>query len=62
MHKHQAIKTIATCWSHCVDPKRCNHDAAHGNITRTEHCKCGATRQIESNGRFATMNRWSKAS
>lgn len=44
-------------WSHCVAATACS-GAAHGGITYIEHCRCGAERRIESNGRHEAKGSW----
>jgi len=50
-HRHRAVeaKQKDTCWTHCVDPHRCDSSGAHGNITRVDYCACGAVRETEIN-------------
>lgn len=40
-----------------ADAKRPN-PLAHGNITRTETCSCGATRQVNVNGTHKEIGSW----
>lgn len=64
MHSHKAIKEmrLMSGWTHCVDPYRCaatpNRQEAHGNVIYTDTCRCGATRESESNGGRLNYGPW----
>lgn len=49
-------------WHTCVTPEACaarpERQAAHGNITRTDVCSCGATRQAEINAGRTNYGPW----
>jgi hypothetical protein len=66
-HRHKAIAAKAQTrgWSFCVTPDRCaanpQYTEAHGNVTVTDHCACGATRMSESNGGMINYAPWSEA-
>ena len=55
-HKHKSIRSTERCFSGCVsadcDPR------SHGNITVTEYCSCGATRQSNINQFFEEKGEW----
>jgi hypothetical protein len=62
IHQHRVKKSIDRCWTFCVTPARCAahplRQNAHGNITRTDYCACGATRQTEINCNSANTGPW----
>lgn len=64
-HKHQAIpqKAMDRCWDHCVAAccARPEREVAHGNITRTDVCRCGATRESEINAGRTNYGPWEEA-
>ena len=56
-HRHRVMSVRTQCWIGCVDPEACD-GASHGNITDTQTCRCGATRQAEINGRHEVTGPW----
>ena len=60
-HRHRAIttRTATQGWSHCVAAGPCD-GTAHGAVTFTEHCRCGAIRLTESNGQHQATSGWEK--
>jgi hypothetical protein len=64
MHKHKAITSSwqTRPWVHCVTPEECaampHWQRAHGNITVTDRCRCGAWRDSEINGGKVNYGPW----
>ena len=64
MHTHKAIPTKQKLrpWTHCVTPAECaanpRREVAHGNVIYLDHCRCGATREMESNGGRRNYGPW----
>jgi hypothetical protein len=54
-HIHRAIpaKQKMRGWMYCVTPDACaanpRRETAHGNVVFVDRCRCGATREMESN-------------
>ena len=50
-HTHRAIKGAETIMGYSAPVADCEHQnpAAHGNICRTDRCRCGALRQTNVN-------------
>lgn len=61
-HRHRAIKgaTKTYCYSGPIEGAREN-PRAHGNICFVEICKCGATREANSNWGHVEQGRWRRA-
>lgn len=63
-HIHKARPSLSEDrgWVFCVTPHECagkpSRQAAHGNITRQEMCRCGATRLVEINGGMLNVGPW----
>lgn len=63
-HIHRALKARATDmgWTHCVTPHECaanpRRQAAHGNIVRSDLCRCGAYRLTEINAGEVNYGPW----
>jgi hypothetical protein len=60
-HVHKAIPALSVTagWSHCVAKNPCScSGAAHGNVTCSDTCACGATRDSEWNGRHRQYGAW----
>lgn len=59
-HKHRPLKTTEQCFVGAI-PDAIKPDArAHGNVTQTDVCRCGASRQVNVNQGFREIGRWSK--
>jgi hypothetical protein len=47
---------------YCVTPHECaanpQRGVAHGNVIYVDHCRCGAARQMESNGGRHNYGPW----
>ena len=56
-HRHRPMTERMSGWSRCVDPYRCD-GRAHGNVVWLQVCRCGASRQIEINGRWSVTSHW----
>lgn len=58
-HKHKAKPALTRerCFSGPVSGAEPNR-AAHGNITVTEQCQCGATRKTNVNGHHVERGGW----
>lgn len=56
-HRHRADRSETRAYSSCVTPYRCN-PAAHGHVTITDICRCGARRSTLINGRHEERGRW----
>ena len=56
-HTHRAHTSETRGFSHCVAPDRCN-PAAHGNVTATARCRCGATRESAINQVYLERGSW----
>lgn len=63
-HHHAAVSSNDRCWTNCITPKKCAKDplrqSAHGNIVRTEVCRCGAMREIEINSVCLNYSTWKR--
>jgi hypothetical protein len=55
-HKHRVIRAEVRCFSGPV--KQPQNVAAHGGVTETQHCACGATRKVNVNGRHEECGSW----
>lgn len=56
-HKHRrAYEGSPYAFDHCLSPE-CN-PVAHGNVSVTVFCRCGASRQENRNGGFAEAGPW----
>ena len=60
LHHHRPQSTAVDAWVACVAPDRCVQFLAHGNITQRDVCRCGAIRETEMYGTFATVGDWTK--
>jgi len=64
-HKHYPKSESETGWGGCVTPHQCMTTPArcdaHGGITRTQVCRCGAERKIESNCWDQNASMWAVA-
>jgi hypothetical protein len=60
-HRHRAVRRGDDWgWVACVaDGTSCH--AAHGGITYTEYCSCGAARRVEVNGAHRAKGPWKEA-
>ena len=56
MHKHRATDSIDRPFEGPV--RTPENRAAHGNITRTETCRCGATRRTNINQGYMGRGPW----
>ena len=56
---HSAVHESDRCFTGPVS--RQQNQAAHGGITRTETCRCGATRRVNVNGRHEEAGDWEAA-
>jgi hypothetical protein len=60
-HTHKAIdsKSELYGWVRCVNPSRCQGESsAHGGVMYIDHCRCGALRKTEINGRAKCFGLW----
>ena len=58
-HRHRAIdpNPDPRCWTACVAPGQCR-PGAHGNITVSLRCRCGAIKVVAVNGRHQETTGW----
>ncbi len=58
-HTHRAVPTEhrTVGWSHCVAGEP-DCGAAHGAVVHVDHCRCGAMRKVETNGRHSASTGW----
>ena len=56
-HRHRMVWTAFRCYSGPIAGAEPNR-AAHGNVTETQRCACGATREINVNGRHIEAGPW----
>ena len=52
-HRHRPAKMRDSPFLGCVAPVGQCSPASHGGITRVQTCTCGATRRVNSDGRYA---------
>lgn len=58
-HTHTPSRTQTACWSGCVAPSRVGcSGAAHGCVTLTDMCECGASRRREVNQCYEVAGVW----
>ena len=57
-HKHKPASTRTYPWTRCVDWERPHSEAAHGNVTEMQVCRCGWWRLVELNGRHRHAGPW----
>ena len=59
VHKHKAIMSEREIrpWTHCV-LHHWHNDDSHGGVMLIDHCRCGAVRYSEENGRYITYGEW----
>lgn len=58
MHKHRSwFDTALRSWTGCVIPY-CNEPRAHGGVTWTEYCRCGAHRHVEASAGWRNYGPW----
>lgn len=62
MHHHMPIKKERRVvpYQVCTNELNCD-EAAHGNITEIDHCRCGAVRRTNINQHYRESSGWRKA-
>lgn len=60
--QHRPVKGFSRIanWTRCVsdDSEQACTGEAHGGVTYTDRCACGATRRTEGNGRYIVRGAW----
>ena len=56
-HRHRMVWTAFFCYAGPIAGAEPN-PAAHGGITETQRCACGAVRQLNVNGRHVEAGPW----
>jgi len=59
LHRHRAVKALARECAY-LGPADTQHQkpAAHGGISRTDKCRCGAYRRSNHNGPHREYGNW----
>lgn len=57
-HRHTAADTDERPFDGPITSARQPNTAAHGNITETDKCRCGAERRRNVNGRHVETGQW----
>ena len=56
-HRHRTVRTDVRCFVGPIAGAEPN-PAAHGGVTETQRCACGAVRQLNVNGRHREVGPW----
>lgn len=56
-HEHKTKFALGGTWQTCVFGPGCDKKA-HGGVSLTEYCFCGATRKIESHNGITRKGSW----
>lgn len=58
-HRHRPYRVTYGKYQGCVAPDNCN-SKSHGGPTKTSHCRCGATRVMNTNGSHFERTDWTE--